>query len=485
MKDRLKKLINKLNARGAAYADIRLHLNDQAESFSTLNGELQSYHQSKKQGYGIRVLADGAWGFASSENIEELELIGLQALENAYKASLFIQQKIDLADKDVLNDSYSTPSRIDPFTLPGNQKIEQLLKLDNKLYHEKVLYRGVRACFYKRDILFVDTEGSEIEKNLLDVDASMFVEAIDDQGHKQRRSYSLYQQNNGTVGFENIINAIQFDPTQRLIKELLELLEAPNCEQEVCDVILLPEMMALQTHETIGHALELDRILGYELSYAGGSHIDLEHFGQLQFGSSKLNARADGTVNNSPGSTGFDDDGVRAKNILMIEQGMLKNAISSRQMIVEANNKAQREVFASSAAANRAESYHHLPIERMNNINIDYGEDGTLEDIIAKTQNGLLLETPKSWSIGSNRENFHFATEVAWKIKNGRISHMVKNATYQGDSLQFWHSLDQVGDKSTWQMQQVFNCGKGQPNQIMRMGHGVPICRFKNVQVGL
>jgi len=242
--------------------------------------------------------------------------------------------------------------------------------------------------------------------------------------------------------------------------------------------------MALQTHETIGHALELDRILGYELSYAGGSHIDLHDFGELEFGSKKLTARADGTVSCSPGTTGFDDDGVAGRNVTMIENGRLKNAITSRQMIVEANNKAGRTIFKESGGACRAESYNSLPIERMNNINVDPGQDGTLEDIIKSCKNGIILESPKSWSIGSNRENFHFATEIAWKVKDGKITHVVKDATYRGDSLKFWRSLDKLGDKSTWQVQQVFYCGKGQPNQIMRLGHGIPVCLFKDVQVG-
>lgn len=485
MHQKARDLISFLQTSGAEYADIRLHLNDEAESLSTVNGSLDNYSSRKSSGYGIRALVDGAWGFASSENLDNLEAIGLLAVENAKKASKFIQQKVKLAPKEVHKATYSTKTEIDPFTVSTTDKVARLLELDKKLEHERFNYRGVFANFYKRHILFFDSEGSEIEKHLIEVDAGMYVNGMDKDGLKQRRSYNLYQQANGSVGWENLINDEQFDPTQRLVKELLEILDAPACPKDVRDVILLPEMMALQTHETIGHALELDRILGYELSYAGGSHVDLEDFGEMKFGSPKLNARADGTVANSPGSTGFDDDGVKAQNVQMIQNGVLKDAITSRQMIVEANEKAGKTVFKAAGAANRAESYHHLPIERMNNINVDHGNDGTLEDIIADTKNGIIMETPRSWSIGSNRENFHFATEIAWIVKDGKIDHVVKNATYKGDSIPFWHSLDKVGDESTWQMQQVFHCGKGQPNQIMRLGHGIPVCRFKDVQIGL
>lgn len=479
-------VIQYLKELGAEYADIRIHLQDETESISTLNGALENFSESSKQGYGIRTLYHGAWGFSSSEEMTEeaMKKTASMAMEKAKAASQFIQQKVKLAAKEVYKESYSTPCEVDPFTISAEEKINRLLFLDNKLKDKKFEYWGTYATFYKRHILYHDSDGSEIDKVLMEVDAGLYAHATDIDGQKQKRSFIMPQYANGTTGWENIINDEQFDQAERIKNELLELLEAPVCEEEVCDVILLPEMMALQTHETIGHALELDRILGYELSYAGGSHVDLENFGTLRFGSEKLTARADGTVPNSVGSTGFDDDGVKARNVVMIEKGVLKDAVTSRQMIVEANEKAGKEIFKQSGATCRAQSYNSLPIERMNNINIDPGVDGTLEEIIADTKNGLLMETARSWSIGSNRENFHFATEVAWKIKDGKITNMVRNATYRGDSIPFWHSLDKVGNESTWQLQQVFLCGKGQPNQVMHLGHGIPACRFKNVQVG-
>jgi len=486
MLDNAKKVIAHLKTNGADYADIRIHELDEEENISTMNGDIEGYQLNSKQGYGIRVLANGAWGFSSSEvmTLDAMLSTGKAAIEKAQSASSFIKQPIKLADKEIIQKRYCSPCEIDPFTVSAKDKIARLLQLDKQLQHEKFEYSGLHANFYKRHILYVDSDGSEIYRELIEIDAGYFAHATDKDGHKQRRTFNMSQNANGTTGWENIINDQQFDHTLRIRDELLELLEAPVCEKTICDIILLPEMMALQTHETIGHALELDRILGYELSYAGGSHIDLQDFGQLQFGSDKLTARADGTVANSPGSIGFDDDGVQARNVTLINKGQLQDAITSRQMIMEANDKAQKTVFNSSGATSRAQNYSNLPIERMNNINVDAGQDGSLQDIIAATKNGLLMESPRSWSIGSNRENFHFATEVAWKIEDGKIAHMVRNATYHGDSLPFWRSLDKVGDKSTWELQPVFHCGKGQPNQVMRLAHGVPACRFSNVQVG-
>jgi TldD protein len=486
MLNKAKKLIEHLKVEGVDYADIRIHELDEQEIISTLNGDIEDYQLNSKQGYGIRVLVNGAWGFSSSEvmTLNAMIATGDIAIEKAQSASAFIKQPITLIEKETIIETYCSPCEIDPFSVSAEDKISRLLTLDKQLHHQKFEYSGIHCNFYKRHILYVDSDGSEIKRKLIEIDAGYFADAKDKDGHKQRRTFNMPQDANGSTGWENIINDQQFDHTLRIRDELLALLEAPICEKETCDIILLPEMMALQTHETIGHALELDRILGYELSYAGGSHVELEHFGKLQFGSEKLTARADGTVVNSPGSIGFDDDGVKARNVTLIEKGKLLDAITSRQMVMEANDKAGKTVFTASGATCRAQNYSNLPIERMNNINIDSGQDGSLQDIIAATKNGLLMESPRSWSIGSNRENFHFATEVAWKIKDGKIVHMVRNATYRGDSLSFWGSLDMVGDQSTWELQPVFHCGKGQPNQVMRLAHGIPVCRFSNVQVG-
>jgi TldD protein len=242
--------------------------------------------------------------------------------------------------------------------------------------------------------------------------------------------------------------------------------------------------MYLQTHETIGHALELDRILGYELAFAGGSFVTLNDFGKLRYGSTKLTARADATVPNSPGSFGFDDDGVPARNMLLIDKGILVGAITGRQMVEEANATARRPIFSGSGGANRATSFYRVPIERMTNINIDPGQDGSLQDIISQTAKGILLDGDRSWSIGSNREQFHFGTEIGWLVEDGKVTKPVKNSTYRGDTLKFWNSLSAVGDSSTWELKYVDNCGKGQPNQIMQLGHGVPVCRFDNVRIG-
>jgi TldD protein len=271
---------------------------------------------------------------------------------------------------------------------------------------------------------------------------------------------------------------------ERIVKEMNQVLVADNCPKDDRSVILLPDIMYLQTHETIGHALELDRILGYELAFAGGSFVTLDDFGKLRYGSEKLTARADATLPNSPGSFGYDDDGVPAKDIILIDKGILVGAITGRQMVEEANAKARKRIFMESGGANRASAFYKVPIERMTNINIDPGDDGTLDDIVADTEKGIILDGDHSWSIGSNREQFHFGEEIGWLVEDGEITDVVKNPTHKGDTVKFWNALSAVGDKSTWKVKYVDNCGKGQPNQIMQLGHGVPVCRFDNVRIG-
>ena len=246
----------------------------------------------------------------------------------------------------------------------------------------------------------------------------------------------------------------------------------------------MPDIMFLQVHETIGHPLELDRILGYELSFAGGSFVRLEDFGTLRYGSEKLTARANALEPNTPGSFGFDDDGVPAQDNVLIDKGILVGAITGRQMVEEANATARKIIFEGSSGANRASAFYRVPIERMTNINVDPGTDGSLEDIIANTERGIILDGDKSWSIGSNREQFHFANHIGWLVEDGKRTHVVKNPTYRGETVPFYNSLSAVGDESTWHVHYVDNCGKGQPSQIMELGHGVPICKFDDVTVG-
>ncbi len=477
--------LNGLLQKGVTYADVRVHLVDKRQSIGTMCGSLDSQSVSEEQGVGVRVLFQGAWGFASSHSKEDVDWVANKALENAKSAAKLSAYPICLLPKPIIVDNYRDPSEIDPFSVPLADKVSFFLDLDKQIKREGLAYWGASGSFYKKEVLYMDTEGSFIRKELVDVDGHLYAFANDREGRSLRRSHNLFYDAQATTGWETFLNPQLFSRFAPIIsEELLTLASAPQCEKMTADLLILNNQMALQTHETIGHPLELDRILGYEMSYAGGSFIGLEDFNSLQYGADKLTVQANGVIRNSPGSFGFDDDGVAAQNVVLIEQGVLRNALTSRQMAAEANNRLGRTLFAKSGGTSRASSYNRTPLERMTNINIMSGNDGSLEDIISKMEKGLMLDNPVSWSIGSNRENFHFACEIGWLIKDGRIEKMVKNPAYSGDTLPFWRSLSKVGSQETWKMEVVYNCGKGQPNQIMRLGHGVPVCLFTDVSIG-
>lgn len=483
MKDTIRKHIDQLHAKGAHYVDARWYPREDSNFLFMWNGNLKENNASSQSGMGVRVLYNGAWGFSASSDLANPDAIFEKAFDNARIASERVTFPIRLAEKEAVVGSFNSPNQIDPFTVGLDEKVAFLQKMDGALNQPGVVQRFSVLEFVRKQIIFMDSEGSEIEKNIIEVFPSIQAMGIDKDGGMQRRKYQPGR-TGPTRGWETINEADFLQNADRVISELNQLLTADDAPNGKMSVILLNGIMFLQTHETIGHALELDRILGYELSFAGGSFVRLEDFGKLRYGSEKLTARANALEPNSPGSFGFDDDGVPAQDNLLIDKGILVGAITGRQMVEEANAKAKKQIFEGSSGANRATSFYRVPIERMTNINIDPGTDGSLEDIIANTKYGLVLDGDKSWSIGSNREQFHFACDIGWLVEDGKKKQVVKNPTYRGETLPFYNSLTAVGDESTWNLHYVENCGKGAPNQIMQLGHGVPVCRFDNVQVG-
>lgn len=475
--------IDRLKAKGATYSDARWYPLEQTSELLMLNGNLKSASASRESGIGVRVLYQGAWGFSASSDLSDLPALFDKALDNARAASQRVTFPVRLAEKDAVQAQYTSPNRINPFDVPLADQVGFLSEMDTRLNQAGVFQRYSTLNFMRKQIVFVDSEGSQIEKNITEVFAHLGVMGLDSEGEMHERTFKLNRRGD-TRGWESIDPAYFAQNAERIVAELNQLLTADPCPKEDRSVILLPGIMYLQTHETIGHALELDRILGYELAFAGGSFVTLDDFGKLRYGSEKLTARADATSPNSPGSFGYDDDGIPCQDNLLIDRGILVGAITGRQMVEEANAKARKQIFAGSSGANRATAFYRVPIERMTNINIDPGTDGSLDDIVRSTEKGIILDGDRSWSIGSNREQFHFGTEIGWLVNDGQVGPVVKNSTYRGPTLKFWNSLSAVGDESTWELAYVENCGKGQPNQIMQLGHGVPVCRFDNVRIG-
>ncbi len=483
MSDLIKAQLDRIRAEGASYVDCRWVPFEESNDLMMWNGNLKQASASRQSGVGIRALYNGAWGFSASSDLSNLSAVFDQALDNARAAAERVTFPVRLAEKDAVQGAFTSPCEIDPFEVPLSDKVGFLQEMDAALNQPGVQQRIGSLTFMRKQVNFLDSEGSEIEKQITEVFAQIGVMGADADGATHERAFKLGRRGD-TRGWESIDAAYFAENAERIVRELNQVLQARVCPVDDRSVILLPGIMYLQTHETIGHPLELDRILGYELAYAGGSFVTLKDFGSLRYGSKKLTVRADATLPNSPGSFGYDDDGVPAQNILLIDEGILVGAITGRQMVEEANAKARRIIFPESGGANRATSFYRVPIERMTNINIDPGTDGTLEDIVAQTEHGIVLDGDRSWSIGSNREQFHFGCEIGWLVEDGQVTEVVKNATYKDDTLHFWNALSAVGDPSTWEVVYVDNCGKGQPNQVMQLGHGIPVCRFDDVRIG-
>jgi TldD protein len=484
MIEQIKQQIERIKAKGATYLDARYYPFEESNQLYMLNGNLKNASASRESGVGVRVLYKGAWGFSASSDLSDLAGLFDKAFENARAASERVTFPVRLAEKDAIQAQFASPCQVNPFEVPLADKVAFLKAMDEKMDQEGIFMRNASLTFMRKQIVFIDSEGSEIEKLITETFADLQVNGMDPQGAMHERKFKLGQEGKPTRGWESIDPLMFSENAERIVKELKEMLAAEDCPKEDRSVILLHGIMFLQTHETIGHALELDRILGYELAFAGGSFVTLDDFGTLRYGSEKLTARANATVPNSPGSFGYDDDGIACQDTVLIDKGILVGAITGRQMVEEANARSRRQIFKGSGGANRATSFYRVPIERMTNINIDPGKDGTLDDIIANTARGIILDGDRSWSIGSNREQFHFATEIGWMVEDGKVTRVVKNPTYKGFTLKFWNSLSAVGDASTWKLKYIDNCGKGQPNQIMQLGHGVPVCRFDDVRIG-
>lgn len=484
MLQQIKQQIDRIKGMGATYVDARWYPSEENQYLLMWNGNLKSNRSVRESGIGVRVLYKGAWGFSASSDMADLAASFSKAFDNAKAAAERVTFPVRLAEADAVQAEFKSPCLVNPFRVSLADKVAFLQEMDEKLDQAGVFQRVSDLSFTRKQTVFVDSEGSHIEKLITLVFATLEVSGQDAQGATHERKFRLGPRGAGTRGWESIDRQVFGEQADRIVREMNQVLVADDCPKQDRSVILLPGILYLQTHETIGHALELDRILGYELAYAGGSFVTLEDFGRLRYGSKRLTVRADATLPNSPGSFGFDDDGVPCQNTTLIDRGILVGAITGRQMVEEANAKAGKEIFSASGGCNRASSFYRVPIERMTNINIDAGTDGSLQDIVSSTERGIILDGDRSWSIGSNREQFHFATEIGWLVEDGEITDVVRNPTYKDDTIRFWNSLSAVGDESTCKMTYVDNCGKGQPNQVMQLGHAVPVCRFDNVRIG-
>ncbi len=482
MKDLTARALNQAQVRSASYADIRIVWR-QTQRIAVRNGRVEAIEQDETQGFGVRVVANGAWGFASSSRLDarEVDRVVGQAVAIAKASAMAKNRDVQLGPAVTVQASYHTPIRTDPFLVTLDAKIDQLLKADEEMRRA----RGVKVArgemaFVRENKIFASTEDAYISQEIVESGCGISAVATDlASGEVQIRSYpnsaGRHQQ---TRGYEFILDQKLAENATRVGEEAVALLKADQCPSyDATTVILDSSQVALQVHESCGHPVELDRALGAEAAFAGTSFLTPDKLGRFQYGSEFVNITADATTPYGLGTFGFDDEGVAGQKSDLIKNGLFVGYLTSRET-------AQQLKLGGSNGAMRADGWGRIPIIRMTNVNLLPGT-WEVDDMVADTAEGIWMETNRSWSIDDRRLNFQFGTEMAREIRGGKKGRMLKNATYTGMTPTFWGSCDAVGNERSWVVWGTPNCGKGQPPQVAHTGHGAAPARFRNVRVGV
>ncbi|HEX9984776.1 MAG TPA: TldD/PmbA family protein [Thermoanaerobaculia bacterium] len=460
----------------ARYADIR-YTETHQQHVKVRNGEVDSLSSTVDKAIGVRVLVGNGWGFAASSDVSEASLkrTAARALEVAAASHIASTQTIVLSDVEPYVTKWASDYEIDPWSVPIEKKLHHLFNAVEPMRSDDRIHQvaGEISC-YRQEKLFASTAGSYIEQTTTQMGGG--IEAVAIEGDEfQRRAYpNPFGGDFQAAGWEFIERLDLATKALTVRDEALALLRAPKAPAGRFDLIIGSAQLALQVHESCGHPTELDRAMGLEISLAGGSFLQPDMLGHFRYGSDIVNLVADATIPGSIGSFGFDDDGVPAQRFHLVKDGIFTGYLTGRDTAPTIGRASNGTV--------RAESAARIPIIRMTNINLEPG-DVPLDQLIADTKRGIYVETNKSWSIDDLRLNFQFGCEVAYEIENGKLGRLLRNPLYTGTTPEFWRSCDAIADRDSWQMWGLPNCGKGDPMQTMRVAHGAPAARFRNVEM--
>jgi len=482
MKDTASRALNVAEVRGASYADARIG-DDRSRALSTKNGKVGGASDAESFGIGVRVIADGAWGFAASDDLSRaaVEATAARAVDIAKASARVKQQDVRLAPEKAHTASWTSPCKIDPFSTSVEQNLELLLKIDAELRSVAgVTLAETNMNFRREEQWFLSSEGSDIHQTKYTTGVGYAAHAF--AGSEiQKRSYpSSYGGQWQNKGYELIQELKLLENARRIGEEAVALLKAEQCPEGTFPIILDGSQLGLQIHESVGHPIELDRVLGMEANFAGTSFLTLDKLRTLRYGSDLVNVVADARQEHGPGlgTFAFDEEGVPAQCTPIITHGMFTGYLSSRETAPVIG-------LRRSGGTLRAEGWNRLPIIRMTNVSILPGQRPlSLEQLISDTDDGLYMETNRSWSIDDKRYNFQFGCEMGWEIKKGKRTRMLKNPSYSGITTEFWNAMDAICSQEEWVLWGIPHCGKGQPQQVMGTGHGASPARFRGVKVG-
>jgi TldD protein len=460
---------------GATYADARAVLR-RAQTLTTKNRRVENLSDVESEGIGVRVLVGGAWGFACDRRVTAEGARDAAVRAAAFATAAGGRGAKALAPAPATSGTFRTPLQTDPFDVALDDKVSLCLRAEEALAHAdvKVTQATVRAM--REHKVLATSDGAEIEQELVECGGGIDAIAVADGGYQIRSYPSAHGGSSAQSGWEYVQELGLEREAPRVGEEAAALLRADPCPSTVTTVVIDAEQMELQVHESVGHPIELDRVYGSEAAYAGTSFLKPDDLGSLRYGSERMNITADSTTPRGLGTFGFDDEGVPARREPIVVEGVLRAFLTSRET-------AARIGFGEGGSM-RADGWNRMPLIRMTNLHLEPGE-GTTEDLLDDVDDGIYLQTNKSWSIDDKRLNFQFGTQIAWEVRNGKLGRMLRDATYTGITPQFWGSLDAVAGPDAWHMQGLTNCGKGQPGQIAHVSHGASPARFRNVQVGV
>ena len=480
MKDLALRALDLVSRPGTTYADVRA-IDSREREITTKNGKPGHVASADSSGLGIRVLADGSWGFAATDDLTKggIESAATLALEIARSGAAAQKHPVTLAPEEKYEAVWESPIQVDPFSISIDRQLATLLTVDSVLrLTPGVSLAETQMHFERVHQVFVSTLGSVIDQTRYLSGAGCSALSYKD-GEIQKRSYpnsfgGQYQ----LKGYELVDELDLIANAGSIGEEAVALHSAPQCPEGEFDLILESSQLALQIHESIGHPIELDRVLGSEANYAGMSFLTLDQLGKLRYGSDIVNVVADARLEHGQGlgTFAYDDEGVPAQCTDIIKDGKFRGYLSNRET-------AHFIGLERSSGTMRAESWNRLPIIRMTNVSLLPGT-WDYDDLISDTGDGILMDTNRSWSIDDRRYQFQFSTEIAWEIKGGEKVRMLKNPSYSGITTEFWNSCDAICKFDHWTLWGTPNCGKGQPMQTMGTGHGAAPARFRNIRIG-
>lgn len=477
MEDILKKGLDLTLRLGASYADIRVTRRD-TEHISVKDGGVEGLSRGGNEGFGVRVLKDGAWGFAAAPILNEEDL-SKRMQETVEKATRIAQaaarvnkEPVQLSPVNPVRTKYATPMQTDPFALPLERKLQDLTDFTQALKCQpEIRVASASLRLFRDQKTFASTEGAYIEQTITQTGVSTGATATGN-GRAERRTYS----DHGTGGYELIEQMNILEHAPQVAREAVELLSADNCPVGENTLILGGDQMALQLHESTGHPTELDRALGSEATFAGTSFLMPEMRGSFRYGSPAVNINMNATVPQGLGTFAYDDEGVPAQDTPLVKEGVFVDYMTSRETAPQFGQTSNGTMLA--------DGWNNIPLIRMTNISLQPG-DWTLEEIIKDTKRGVLMDGQKSWSLDDKRVNFHFSCEIGWEIEDGEIKRVLRNVAYTDLTPHFWGSCDAVANKDYWHCWGLPSCAKGEPVQIANVGHGAAPARFRNIKVGV